>query len=586
LCGIIGFVGQGNAVPVLLDGLKRLEYRGYDSVGLAVLEGGELRVRKSVGTVEKLVSLVEQKPLQGRIGLAHTRWATHGGVVDENAHPHVSCDGSLAVVHNGIIENFGRLRRELESRGHRFRSQTDTEVVAHLLEECLQEGMGLEEAGVKLASKLEGQYAIVALSRKHPDSLLALRRRAPLLIGVGNGENVIASDALAFIDRTNRAIFMEDDTIAVVSRGPEIRLLTFIGRRLKPEAVEVARELSTPDKKDYEHFTLKEIHEQPEVIIRVLDQDAGALTLFRREVEGAERVFFVASGSSYHASLVGKQLFAQGMGVYSDVILASEYKAVEEWFKEGVVVVAISQSGETADVLAGVEAAKSKGATVLSIVNRTPSSLERYSDVSLKLNVGAEVGVAATKSMTAQMAMLYVISRKDSNGGEMRALADAIGTVLKSDPLIYRVSEQVKERRDVYFLGRGLSYPVALEGALKLKELAYIHAEGLAAGELKHGPLALIERGTPLVLVNPPDETYEETLANGSEVKARGGSIIGVSTRSDRIYDWFIKIPELRRELYPVVSVVPLQLLAYHTARLLNADVDKPRNLAKSVTVK
>jgi glucosamine--fructose-6-phosphate aminotransferase (isomerizing) len=379
---------------------------------------------------------------------------------------------------------------------------------------------------------------------------------------------------------------MEDDTIAVVSRGPEIRLLTFIGRRLKPEAVEVARELSTPDKKDYEHFTLKEIHEQPEVIIRVLDQDAGALTLFRREVEGAERVFFVASGSSYHASLVGKQLFAQGMGVYSDVILASEYKAVEEWFKEGVVVVAISQSGETADVLAGVEAAKSKGATVLSIVNRTPSSLERYSDVSLKLNVGAEVGVAATKSMTAQMAMLYVISRKDSNGGEMRALADAIGTVLKSDPLIYRVSEQVKERRDVYFLGRGLSYPVALEGALKLKELAYIHAEGLAAGELKHGPLALIERGTPLVLVNPPDETYEETLANGSEVKARGGSIIGVSTRSDRIYDWFIKIPELRRELYPVVSVVPLQLLAYHTARLLNADVDKPRNLAKSVTVK
>jgi len=586
LCGIIGFVGQANAVPVLLDGLKRLEYRGYDSVGLAVLEGGELRVRKSVGTVEKLVSLVEQKPLQGRIGLAHTRWATHGGVVDENAHPHVSCDGSLAVVHNGIIENFGRLRRELESRGHRFRSQTDTEVVAHLLEECLQEGMGLEEAGVKLASKLEGQYAIVALSRKHPDSLLALRRRAPLLIGVGNGENVIASDALAFIDKTNRAIFMEDDTIAVVSRGPEIRLLTFIGRRLKPEAVEVARELSTPDKKDYEHFTLKEIHEQPEVIIRVLDQDAGALTLFRREVEGAERVFFVASGSSYHASLVGKQLFAQGMGVYSDVILASEYKAVEEWFKEGVVVVAISQSGETADVLAGVEAAKSKGATVLSIVNRTPSSLERYSDVSLKLNVGAEVGVAATKSMTAQMAMLYVISRKDSNGGEMRALADAIGTVLKSDPLIYRVSEQVKERRDVYFLGRGLSYPVALEGALKLKELAYIHAEGLAAGELKHGPLALIERGTPLVLVNPPDETYEETLANGSEVKARGGSIIGVSTRSDRIYDWFIKIPELRRELYPVVSVVPLQLLAYHTARLLNADVDKPRNLAKSVTVK
>jgi glucosamine--fructose-6-phosphate aminotransferase (isomerizing) len=586
MCGIIGFVGREEAAPVLLEGLKRLEYRGYDSAGIVTVDGGSLKVVKAVGTVDHLEEAMKATALDGFVGLAHTRWATHGGVTHENAHPHMSCDGRVAVIHNGIIENYVSLRKELEGRGHVFKSQTDTEVVPHLLEEYLKEGMDLATAGVELSSALEGQFAIVALSAEFPTSLLAMRRKAPLMVGVGKGENMVASDALAFIDRTNKAIFMDDDTVAVVGIGPEVKLFTAAGQPIRPVVIEVAQELSTPDKENYEHFTLKEIHEQPETVCRVLKQDVGTLTFFRRELQGAKRVFFLSSGSSFHACMLGRLFLAENMGIYSEVVLACEYRSVEGWFREGTVVVAISQSGETADVLTAVSSAKAQKATVISIVNRTPSTLERLSDVTLKLNAGAEVGVAATKSLTAQVALLYRISRKESDEEEMKSLCGALEEVLKMEPLVMRVAEAVKDSRDVYFLGRGLSYPLALEGALKLKELAYIHAEGLAAGELKHGPLALIEKGTPLVLINPKDETHEETLSNGSEVKARGGVIIGVSTESDRLYDWFIKVPEVPRQLAPIVEALPLQLLAYYTARMLNADVDKPRNLAKSVTVK
>ncbi len=586
MCGIIGFVGREEAAPILLEGLKRLEYRGYDSAGIVTVDGGSLKVVKAVGTVDKLEAALSGETLGGFVGIAHTRWATHGGVTRENAHPHTSCDGSVALVHNGIIENFAELKSELEGRGHVFRSQTDTEVAAHLLEEYIKDGMDLSTAGVELSSTLKGQFAIVAVSTRFPLSLLAMRRKAPLMIGIGRGENIVASDALAFIDRTNKAIFMDDDTVAVVSNGPEVKLFSASGQTIKPVIVEVAQELSMPDKENYEHYTIKEIHEQPETVSRVLDQDTGTLTFFRREVQNAKRVFFIASGSSYHAGMLGRLFLSENMGIYSEVVVASEYKSVEGWFREGTVVIAISQSGETADVLTAVGSARAQGATVISLVNRSPSTLERYSDVTLKLNAGTEVGVAATKSLTAQVALLFRVSKKESEEDEIMELCDALETVLKTEPLVVKVAEAVKESRDVYFLGRGLSYPVALEGALKLKELAYLHAEGLAAGELKHGPLALVEKGTPLVLVNPRDETHEETLSNGAEVKARGGVIIGVSTESNGLYDWFIKVPEAPRQLMPIVEIVPLQLLAYHTARLLNADVDKPRNLAKSVTVK
>jgi len=586
LCGIIGFVGREEAAPILLEGLKRLEYRGYDSAGIVVVDRGALRVVKEVGTVDKLEAAMAGVRLEGLVGLAHTRWATHGGVTRENAHPHLSCDGSVAVIHNGIIENFAELKGALEAKGHVFRSQTDTEVIPHLLEDCLREGMDLATAGVELSSLLKGQFAIVAVSTKFPSSLLAMRRNAPLMIGIGRGENFVASDALAFVDRTNRAIFMDDDTVAVVSNGPEVKVLSSGGQPIKAEVVEVAHELSKPDKENYEHFTIKEIFEQPTTVGRVLDQDAGTLTFFRRELQNAKRVFFIASGTSYHAGMLGRLFLSENMGIYSEVVVASEFRSVEGWFKEGTVVIAISQSGETADVLTAVGSARAQGATVVSLVNRTPSTLERYSDVALKLNAGTEVGVAATKSLTAQVALLYRVSKKDSEEKEIERLQEALDSVLTTEPLVVKVAEAIKASKDVYFLGRGLGYPIALEGALKLKELAYLHAEGLAAGELKHGPLALIERGTPLVLINPVDETYEETLSNGAEVKARGGTIVGVSTQSNRLYDWFIKVPEAPRQLMPVVEMVPLQLLAYHTARLLNADVDKPRNLAKSVTVK
>lgn len=586
MCGIIGFVGREEAAPILLEGLKRLEYRGYDSAGIVTVDGGSLKVVKAVGTVDKLEAALSGETLGGFVGIAHTRWATHGGVTRENAHPHTSCDGSVALVHNGIIENFAELKSELEGRGHVFRSQTDTEVAAHLLEEYIKDGMDLSTAGVELSSTLKGQFAIVAVSTRFPLSLLAMRRKAPLMIGIGRGENIVASDALAFIDRTNKAIFMDDDTVAVVSNGPEVKLFSASGQTIKPVIVEVAQELSMPDKENYEHYTIKEIHEQPETVSRVLDQDTGTLTFFRREVQNAKRVFFIASGSSYHAGMLGRLFLSENMGIYSEVVVASEYKSVEGWFREGTVVIAISQSGETADVLTAVGSARAQGATVISLVNRSPSTLERYSDVTLKLNAGTEVGVAATKSLTAQVALLFRVSKKESEEDEIMELCDALETVLKTEPLVVKVAEAVKESRDVYFLGRGLSYPVALEGALKLKELAYLHAEGLAGGELKHGPLALVEKGTPLVLVNPRDETHEEMLSNGAEVKVRGGVIIGVSTESNGLYDWFIKVPEAPRQLMPIVEIVPLQLLAYHTARLLNADVDKPRNLAKSVTVK
>ncbi|HVP22467.1 MAG TPA: glutamine--fructose-6-phosphate transaminase (isomerizing) [Conexivisphaerales archaeon] len=586
MCGIIGFVGTEEATPILLEGLKRLEYRGYDSAGLVLVDGDSLRVVKEVGTVDKLVAAMTEVKLHGSIGMAHTRWATHGGVTRENAHPHLSCDGGVAVIHNGIIENFAELKAELEAEGHVFKSQTDTEVIPHLLERYLKDGMDLATAGVELSETLKGQFAIVAVSSEFPSSLLALRRKAPLMIGIGRGENIVASDALAFIDRTNKAIFMDDDTIAVVSNGPEVKLYSAAGQPIKPVVVEVAQELSTPDKENYEHYTIKEIMEQPTTVRRVLDQDAGTLTFFRRELENAKRVFFIASGSSFHAGMLGRLFLSENLGIYSEVVVASEYRSVEGWFREGTVVIAISQSGETADVLTAVGSARAQGATVISIVNRAPSTLERYSDVTLKLNAGTEVGVAATKSLTAQVALLFRVSKKDSEEKEIEELCVALEAVLRTEPLVVKVAEAIKESKDVYFLGRGLGYPVALEGALKLKELAYLHAEGLAAGELKHGPLALVEGGTPLVLVNPEDETHEETLSNGAEVKARGGTIIGVSTESNRLYDWFLKVPRVPRQLMPIVEVVPLQLLAYHTARLLNADVDRPRNLAKSVTVK
>lgn len=591
MCGIIGRIDTRNVTYEVIEGLRKLEYRGYDSAGIAVLNKG-IEVVKCAGTVEKLKKLYSEKPLSGKVAIAHTRWATHGGVTDYNAHPHLSCDGKVAVIHNGIIENFSELKKELVERGHVFKSETDTEVVAHICEEELKENGGsanpddlLMKCGLKLAKTLKGQYALVIMSENHPDRLLVLRHNAPLIVGLGVGFAAVASDVLGFIDWTNKAVFLEDDSVAVLRRdGVDVRSLNGAVRRT--EVVELAQELSSPEKMDYEHYTLKEIYEQPEAVVRILRQDPGSITLFRKQLEDAKRVFFVAAGSSYHASLLGREYIARNMGIYSDVILASEYKSYSRWFDEGCTIIAVSQSGETMDVLEAVREAKEKGCTVLGVVNHTPSTLERLSDTVVNLRAGQEVGVAATKSFTSQVALFYSISKKGISPSEVEKISSEISLALKEEGLIQRIAELTSSSKDIYFLGRGLNYPLALEGALKMKELAYIHAEGLAAGELKHGPLALVQKGTPLVLINPKDSTYQDTLSNGMEVKARGGIVIGISSGQNRIYDYFIRVPEAEELHYPLLEAVPLQLLAYHTARLLRVEIDKPRNLAKSVTVK
>jgi glucosamine--fructose-6-phosphate aminotransferase (isomerizing) len=585
VCGIIGIVDSKDAAGRAIKGLRRLEYRGYDSAGIAAVAGDSIIVLKRAGTVDGLAEAFRLSPFSGSTVIAHTRWATHGGVSDKNAHPHLSCDGKVAVIHNGIIENFAQLKKQLISDGHRYESETDTEVVAHLAEDRLNRGEGLMEVGLSLAKVIEGQYALVIMSKRHPKELLAMRHNAPLMVGIGDGFSVVASDALGFIDETNRAVFLDDDSVAVV--GPEsLEVRSLGGLRREVRVVDLAEELVTPSRENHAHYTLKEIYEQPETITRILKQDPGTVTLFRRQLESAKRVFFVAAGTSYHASMLGRIFLSRYLGLYSEVVLASEFKEYSRWFDEGTVVVAVSQSGETMDVLEAVREAKEKGCTILGVVNHSPSSLQRLSDTVVNLRAGPEVGVAATKSFTSQVALFYLIARRGLSREEAKEIANGVSLALQEEGAVVKVAEQVAQSKDVYFLGRGTSFPLALEGALKMKELAYLHAEGLAAGELKHGPLALIEKGTPLILLNPKDDTYTDTLSNGMEVKARGGTVIGISSTPNRVYDYFIKIPNVREDYYPIVEAIPLQLLAYHTARMLQVSIDKPRNLAKSVTVK
>ncbi|MEM3185349.1 MAG: glutamine--fructose-6-phosphate transaminase (isomerizing) [Conexivisphaerales archaeon] len=585
MCGIIGILSDYPVGDYLIEGLKRLEYRGYDSAGIAVLQDHKIQVLRTVGAVNKLEQNYAASPFVGNVGIAHTRWATHGGVSEKNAHPHLSCKGDVAVIHNGIIQNYSELRQRLQNNGHIFRSDTDTEVAAHLLEDELGSGKSLLQAAIAIAKELRGEYALVFMLKDFPDKMIAIRKSSPLLIGVGQNENIVSSDALAFLDKTNKAIFLEDESIAIIGKK-DIEVYTFSGQRRKLHAIELAAEFSLPDKESYEHFTIKEIHEQPEVIAKVLEQEPGSFTLFRKEIERAKRIFIVAAGSSFHASLLGRSYLSEYAGIYSDVVLASEYKSVAKWFDDDCLILCVSQSGETMDVIEAAKTAKQNGATVISIVNRSPSTLEKMSDAVVRLNIGAEVGVAATKSFTAQAFLFYAVAKGNMQAHDAVELKGAMTEVLRHEAMIAKLSDIISRSKDVYYLGRGLNYAIALEGALKLKELAYMHAEGLAAGELKHGPLALIEKGTPLFLINPEDDTYEETLSNGVEVKSRGGMLIGLSTKPSVHYDFFVRLPEVRREFYPIVESIPLQLLAYYSAKVLNKDVDRPRNLAKSVTVK
>lgn len=586
MCGIIGCVSDADVLEVLIDGLKNMEYRGYDSAGLGVHNGNIIKVIKVVGRVDEITKTPALKTICGKVGLAHTRWATHGGVSVENAHPHLSCDENIAVVHNGIIENYQLLKSKLESRGHVFKSTTDTEVIPHLIEEELKIREDQRDAVLAAVNQLKGSYAFLILFKDLGDRLYGVRKDAPLIIGVGEGKNFLASDVLSFIKYTNKAVFLDNFEVAEVRRDG-YTIWNFNGEEVQHNVTTLLWEAMSIQKKEFTHYTLKEIHEQRETILQAFNQDIEEVDRFCLALQGVNRIYIIGAGTSYHAGLVGKHLFITLARLPVEVVLASEFEDYAPLVDDETLILAISQSGETADVLSAVSIAKKRGASVLSIVNTPSSSLARESDHTLYLNCGPEVGVAATKSFTAQLAVLYTLTFRLINRSiDLKQLGRVVDKVFDVERQIAYLAQVFLTARDCYFIGRGLNYPIALEGALKLKELAYVHAEGFAAGELKHGTLALISEGVPVIALNPNDKTYHDTLSNVAELKARGAKVIGVSDVANDLYDYHVKIPQIKSILYPIVEVIPLQMFAYYSAIERGQNPDYPRNLAKSVTVK
>lgn len=587
MCSIIGYKGNEHASSVLIEGLKKMEYRGYDSVGIATIESGKLLIRKGVGKVAEVNKSLKLEELPGKLGIGHTRWATHGGIVDSNAHPHLACKSTIAVVHNGIIENYDVLKDELYRSGHEFKSETDSEVIAHLLEEYFEITSDIRLSMIFTCKRLVGSFAFVAIFNS--STLCGARYDEPLIVGVGNDDYFLSSDILGFLNYTDRAIFLDNRDIVVINDN-DISFFNFDGDRISRRITQVAWELGDADKGKYSHYTLKEIHEQQQTIVKSMQQDKKNLEKFCDIVTGAKNIYITGSGTSYHSALLAKQIFSKSK-IHVETILSSEFQYSSDLLDENSVLLAISQSGETADVIQSVKSAKVMGAKVLSIVNIPTSSLARLSDSYLEVNCGPEIGVAATKSFTSQIALLYyvadIIGRKSNMiSSSKELLVKAVSQVLELESQIERVANQIKGSKDVYILGRSLHFPVCLEGALKIKELSYIHAEGMAAGELKHGPLALIDTNSIVIVIHPNDSTYNDTLSNIHTIKSRGAKIVGISNKKDSLYDYQITIPTISESLYPLIEVIPLQLLAYYLSICNNANPDYPRNLAKSVTVK
>jgi len=583
VCGIIGYIGKRDALPILLKGLKRLEYRGYDSVGLALLFNKDLKIFKKVGKVKDLEEEVEKYKLKTYLGIAHTRWATHGAVKECNAHPQISCKGEIAIVHNGIIENYKEIKEELKD--HKFLSETDSEVIAHIMEEEYDKTKDYVKATLKTVAKLKGSFAFLALIRPL-NLIIGARLDSPLAIGIGDREYFLSSDVLGFVEYTDDVIFLNNREICFILND-SLTLMDFDGNKIKGEITKVAKELIDLSNTAFEHYTLKEIHEQPKVISLALKQEESKLKLFLEGIMRSDKIYFTGCGSSYHAALLASYLFNRFLKLNTNAVMASEFEGIMEILDSKSLVIGISQSGETADLLTCIREAKKKGARVYAIVNNINSSLAREVEIFLPLNCGPEVGVAATKSFTAQLTLLYKLSLSYNTEllYEMKNLDLYAQEVLKLEKDIKELALKYKDSKDFYFIGRGIHYPIALEGALKLKELSYIHAEGLAAGELKHGPLALISEGIPSLVINPKDDTYSKTLNNAYEIKARGAKIIGLSDEFNPIYDEYIKIPKVKEIFYPILEVIPLQLLAYYITLQKELNPDYPRNLAKSVTV-
>jgi glucosamine--fructose-6-phosphate aminotransferase (isomerizing) len=611
MCGIVGYIGNKEAYPILIKGLHRLEYRGYDSAGVALLNG-KLNVYKCKGKVADLETFAKEKDKAGNIGIAHTRWATHGEPNDVNAHPHYSQSGNIVLIHNGIIENYASLKAELKKRKHTFKSETDTEVLAHFIENVQEnEGCSLAEAVRIALNQVIGAYAIVVLSKDNPNELIAAKKGSPLVIGVGDKEFYVASDATPIIEYTKNVIYLGEEEVAVLKRDGEIKIKTIKNKNTTPYIQELEMHLEALEKGGFPHFMLKEIYEQPRSIKDSMrgrlnaakgSVKLGGIADYAQTMINAKRIIIIGCGTSWHAGLVGEYLFEDLARIPVEVEYASEFRYRNPVIREDDVVIAISQSGETADTLAAIELAKSKGATIIGICNVVGSSIARATDAGSYTHAGPEIGVASTKAFTAQITILALMALEIAKAkgtipknkfhellSELETIPAKVETLLGRDKSIAAIAKEFTKARNFLYLGRGYTFPVALEGALKLKEISYIHAEGYPAAEMKHGPIALIDENMPVVVIATHGASYEKVVSNIQEVKARKGKIIAVVTEGDKVVegmaDYVIEVPEVDEHFAPLLTVVPLQLLSYHIAVMRGCNVDQPRNLAKSVTV-
>jgi len=586
MCSIIGYLGLNPAAPVIVKGLKRMEYRGYDSVGVATFSNNQILVRKGVGKVLEVNKAVKLDELSGTIGIGHTRWATHGNVTDANAHPHPSSSGEIAIVHNGIIENHEELKKELQQKGYTFKSQTDSEVIANLLQYHHDKTKEIKKSMVDTLSELKGSFAFVAVFED--GTLAAARLHEPLIIGIGKDGYFISSDVLGFVEYADEVIYLDNREFAIISSS-ELKIFDFEANPVQHQITKVSKEFADAYKGQYAHFTLKEISEQPTTIMNTANNTKLELDWAADLLKHARSLYITGSGTSYNAALIAKFLFSKYAKIKIEPIMSSEVQFSPDIFEEKSILIAVSQSGESADVLEAVNIAKTKGSKIISIVNIMTSSLVHHSSISMGLNCGPEIGVAATKSFTSQLAVLYKLVDKICDGCiglDLVKVSEAIKKIISDPSKIQELAKMLKDVSDIYLLGRGIHYPIASEGALKLKELTYIHAEGIAGGELKHGPLALMDSNSYVLIINPNDSTYNDTLMSAREIKARGAKIIGISDKPSDVYDFWIEIPSINESMYPLVEIVPIQLLAYHAALEKETDPDYPRNLAKSVTVK
>ena len=609
MCGIVGYIGKQESVPIIIDGLRRLEYRGYDSAGIAIVnKEGKLEIKRSVGKLKNLESALEGKGLKGTLGIGHTRWATHGRLSEENAHPHRA--GGIVVVHNGIIENYIQLKNRLMKEGCEFTSETDTEVICHLVNKFVKEGNKLEIAVRKALKEVQGSFAIGVINEKEPDILIGARNGSPLVVGIGDNENFIASDIPAILNHTRDVIFLDDNEMVVLS-NKKYSVTDLEGIPIEKEVNKVMWNAVMAEKGGYKHFMLKEIHEQPRAIMDTIrgriSQETGAvyldeMKLSESEINGLKKVIIVACGTSWHAGLVGKFMIEELVRLPVEVDIASEFRYRDPIVDKDVLFIAISQSGETADTLAALREAKKKGARIVSICNVVGSTITRESNGIIYTHAGPEIGVASTKAFTTQLTALFLLAvylgkirgKIDAKSAkillqELIHIPTLVEDVLKYDKKTEELAGKYLNYKDFLYLGRGINYPIALEGALKLKEISYIHAEGYPAGEMKHGPIALIDEDMPVVVLTAEDKVYEKVLSNIMEVKARGGKVIAIASEGNKEIatkvDNVLYIPKCYHALTPILLSIPLQLLAYHIAVLRGSDVDQPRNLAKSVTV-